>query len=387
MSDEQDLKLACLHHAGGDLDHAKALFEWVSGSVRATTDSEAPEVSAPDQDKPEEPFNYRHPSKFGTDIPRRCHLEELTPEERAIRDLVGTVESLGAHPLLTTTVIQLMKAGESLADWVDIELRDKAISALQSLSSGEGGVGLLDGEPEPVPTEVRKEDEQDAAGEDSVQIESGLAANLSKSNDELLRDIGVDPETGIYTATGIDIRIGAPQEAPAIPEGFIPWSGGECPVPAGTIVRVKFRADWAGDPEIYGPGQAEYIIADDGDTINKISWQHSHGQSQSWGDIIAYRILTPQTQPETSALDKVEDAPANAAFIAEAELAINDKSEDEPAAFAPVNNTDQPATTEQLLAEGITEPGASELAAMRMAPAPKQGIAGAVARLFQMGDV
>lgn len=338
MSDEQELKLACLHHAGGDLDHAKALFEWVSGSVRATTDSEAPEVSAPDQDKPEEPFNYRHPSKFGTDIPRRCHLEELTPKERAIRDLVGTVESLGAHPLLTTTVIQLMKAGESLADWVDIELRDKAISALQSLSSGEGGVGLLDGEPEPVPTEVRTQDEQDAAGEDSVQIESGLAANLSKSNDELLRDIGVDPETGIYTATGIDIRIGAPQEAPAIPEGE-----------SAAEDLADFKQRFPGfSKEQYRPLEAEDVEFDDADYQSKL------------GD-----ASTPQTQPETSALDKVEDAPPGGGanvFLEQAEAAILDKSEDELAAFAPVNNTDQPATTEQLEAENITQPVSNDFA-------------------------
>lgn len=140
MSEEKELKLACLHQAGGDLDHAQRLFDWVSGSVRATPDSEAAEVSAPKQDKPQQSFNYRHPSKYGTDVPRRCYLEELTPEERAIRDLVDTVERLGAHPLLTATVIQLMKAGEDLADWVDIGLRDKAIAAL----SPGNDLGLLD---------------------------------------------------------------------------------------------------------------------------------------------------------------------------------------------------------------------------------------------------
>ncbi len=144
MSEEKELKLACLHQAGGDLDHAQRLFDWVSGSVRATPDSEAAEVSAPKQDKPQQSFNYRHPSKYGTDVPRRCYLEELTPEERAIRDLVDTVERLGAHPLLTATVIQLMKAGEDLADWVDIGLRDKAIAAL----SPGNDLGLLDENPE-----------------------------------------------------------------------------------------------------------------------------------------------------------------------------------------------------------------------------------------------
>lgn len=158
MSEEKELKLACLHQAGGDLDHAQRLFDWVSGSVRATPDSEAAEVSAPKQDKPQQSFNYRHPSKYGTDVPRRCYLEELTPEERAIRDLVDTVERLGAHPLLTATVIQLMKAGEDLADWVDIGLRDKDIAALSPGSD----LGLLDENPAAGDTEVRNQAEDEA---------------------------------------------------------------------------------------------------------------------------------------------------------------------------------------------------------------------------------
>jgi len=158
MSEEKELKLACLHQAGGDLDHAQRLFDWVSGSVRATPDSEAAEVSAPKQDKPQQSFNYRHPSKYGTDVPRRCYLEELTPEERAIRDLVDTVERLGAHPLLTATVIQLMKAGEDLADWVDIGLRDKDIAALSPGSD----LGLLDENPAAGVTEVRNQAEGEA---------------------------------------------------------------------------------------------------------------------------------------------------------------------------------------------------------------------------------
>lgn len=158
MSEEKELKLACLHQAGGDLDHAQRLFDWVSGSVRATPDSEAAEVSAPKQDKPQQSFNYRHPSKYGTDVPRRCYLEELTPEERAIRDLVDTVERLGAHPLLTATVIQLMKAGEDLADWVDIGLRDKDIAAL----SPGNDLGLLDENPAAGDTEVRNQAEDEA---------------------------------------------------------------------------------------------------------------------------------------------------------------------------------------------------------------------------------
>lgn len=40
----EELKLACLHHANGDIDKAKTLFEWVSGEVTTITGSP---VSAP----------------------------------------------------------------------------------------------------------------------------------------------------------------------------------------------------------------------------------------------------------------------------------------------------------------------------------------------------
>ena len=54
-----------------------------------------------------------------SEIPRRCYLDKLTPTERLIKDLVPVVESLGAHPHLTATVIKLQEAANSLADFVD----------------------------------------------------------------------------------------------------------------------------------------------------------------------------------------------------------------------------------------------------------------------------
>lgn len=62
--------------------------------------------------------------------------------------------------------------------------------------------------------------------------------------------------------------------APDWPEGFIPWSGGECPVPPDTEVEVLWHDGsrlrfWAG-PEIYPRG-----------------WLHSKG----FDHIIAYRII------------------------------------------------------------------------------------------------
>lgn len=53
-------------------------------------------------------------------MPRRIVREQMTPEELAIGDLMGKIESLGAHPLLTDVVILLSEAKEKLADWVDM---------------------------------------------------------------------------------------------------------------------------------------------------------------------------------------------------------------------------------------------------------------------------
>lgn len=44
----------------------------------------------------------------------------MTTEELAIRDLMGRIESLGAHPLLTDVVVLLSEAQRKLADWIDM---------------------------------------------------------------------------------------------------------------------------------------------------------------------------------------------------------------------------------------------------------------------------
>lgn len=58
-------------------------------------------------------------SEFLDNIPRRHKLWLMTPEELAIFNLIGEVEKLGAHPLLTDTVVKLQEAREKLADWID----------------------------------------------------------------------------------------------------------------------------------------------------------------------------------------------------------------------------------------------------------------------------
>ena len=60
-------------------------------------------------------------------------------------------------------------------------------------------------------------------------------------------------------------------------DGWFQWNGGDCPVPAGTMVQVRFRRG--------------------GDEINRIAevleWEHRN--FGWWWDIVAYRIVTPTT--------------------------------------------------------------------------------------------
>jgi hypothetical protein len=52
-------------------------------------------------------------------IPRRIRLDRMTKEELAIYNMVGDIENLGAHPLLTDVVVLLQQARDKLADWVE----------------------------------------------------------------------------------------------------------------------------------------------------------------------------------------------------------------------------------------------------------------------------
>jgi hypothetical protein len=66
---------------------------------------------------------------------------------------------------------------------------------------------------------------------------------------------------------------GTQSEQPAIPEGFIPWHGGECPVASGTVVECTLMHGEINCPMV---------------AIN-MRWSHIG----SPGDIIAYRIHKP----------------------------------------------------------------------------------------------
>jgi len=139
---------------------------------------------------------------------------------------------------------------------------DKAISAL----TPEGKEALLESQPEPIPTEVRKQDEQDAAGDWTNGGEDRLDAVCAELLAALL----------------------LAQEAPAIPEGFIPWGGGEyLPVARGTPLVVLYR-------------NGSEVDCTAGDEMSEF-WHRSstlvdHSPDH---DIIAYRVIeTGETQSE-----------------------------------------------------------------------------------------
>lgn len=63
-------------------------------------------------------------------------------------------------------------------------------------------------------------------------------------------------------------------------DGWIPWSGGECPVPSGTSVEVRFPDD---DTDIQ--------------IACKFRWKHSWNPPMG-GDIIAYRLHKPEPEQQ-----------------------------------------------------------------------------------------
>lgn len=78
-------------------------------------------------------------------------------------------------------------------------------------------------------------------------------------------------------------RIAVEQPKPELPEGFIAWHGGECPVNKDAVVGLMFR---------------------DGDVFEKLSrkagcyrWQHDGTSS----DIIGYKIIEPAYRPFANA--------------------------------------------------------------------------------------
>ena len=76
---------------------------------------------------------------------------------------------------------------------------------------------------------------------------------------------------------------------PEIPEGFIPWAGGECPVPKKTIV------------DIFNRGNATFFER----IAGAINWNHARYNSTQ--EIIGYRIHIPPVDWQARALVAEEE--------------------------------------------------------------------------------
>ena len=63
-------------------------------------------------------------------IPRRARIDQMTTEELSIWNMVGQVEKLGAHPLLTDVVVLLSDARSKLADWVDLQAAEQHVQRI-----------------------------------------------------------------------------------------------------------------------------------------------------------------------------------------------------------------------------------------------------------------
>jgi len=64
---------------------------------------------------------------------------------------------------------------------------------------------------------------------------------------------------------------------------FIPWSGGECPVPAGTMVICEMR-----DGTVFGPVPALVSQPGKADEATQPFWR----DDGSYSDIVAYRVVS-----------------------------------------------------------------------------------------------
>lgn len=62
------------------------------------------------------------------EIPRRARLDLVTPEEKALYEMVWQIEKLGAHVLLTDVVVLLGRAREKLADWVELNAAQQTLA-------------------------------------------------------------------------------------------------------------------------------------------------------------------------------------------------------------------------------------------------------------------
>lgn len=72
------------------------------------------------------------------DTPRRSRIDVITKEEKAIYQLTGEIEALGADPLLTDAVCLLEQARQRVADWVEQKTQPKLQDLLEMTVTSHG---------------------------------------------------------------------------------------------------------------------------------------------------------------------------------------------------------------------------------------------------------
>jgi hypothetical protein len=105
-----------------------------------------------------------------------------------------------------------------------------------------------------------------SCGQDAMW--QGIGAAMKRAAEQTLT-MRVDSDPRVSQSAAVM----TPAEKPTIPEGFIPWHGGECPVASGTVVKCMLVNEIINSP------------------INAITMRWSRIGSS--GDIIAYRIHKP----------------------------------------------------------------------------------------------
>ncbi|MGH3055280.1 MAG: hypothetical protein ACRDL7_09925, partial [Gaiellaceae bacterium] len=178
-------------------------------------------------------------------------------------------------------------------------------------SSDKGEVeGLLGNQPEPVATEVRNQAEQDAAkvdddwedGCDDLNCTTCYGPTETMSDfsrgaqDAIDGDPRKDDESEEYYH-GFDATTESVEGSPQLPEGFLPWSGGECPVEEGTRVNV-IRRD--------GLQTSNYML---NRTAAFMDWTHVGKHPL---DIIAYRVVQAENRDvaDASRIIKASEPPS-----------------------------------------------------------------------------
>ena len=85
----------------------------------------------------------------------------------------------------------------------------------------------------------------------------------------------------VWRGRYIHLSVGQETTPQPADDGWIPWEGGDCPVPNGTVVDVKYRDESVG----LGLPANEYVE----DDASPAYWR-ADGMSN---DIIAYRVVKP----------------------------------------------------------------------------------------------